>query len=249
MTAAYWWSVGGNFGDLLTPVLLNHFAEVTTTYATPSASEIVVAGSVLDVIPDGWQGIVAGAGKLHERTKTDLRDALVLGLRGQLTAKHVKLPKHADIVIGDPGLLASELVLSEEGKYKLGVVPHWSDTELFQKELAQARRYKYAEPICIPATGDPLEIIAKIGSCKKIVTSSLHGAVVADSFGIPRRLEPFARMAHASEGNTFKFRDYSSAIGIECKWGELQVANPQRVAAVQFELFDLFTELAAILHA
>ena len=53
----------------------------TSSGAVPEA-DLVCAGSVLDALPQtGFQGIVAGAGKLKGSTHTDLYHATVLGLR------------------------------------------------------------------------------------------------------------------------------------------------------------------------
>jgi pyruvyltransferase len=243
MTLAYFWSENGNFGDLLTPLLLEHFCGVTPMVSTPEIADVVVAGSVLDVIPDGWGGIVAGAGKLHEETQTDLTNATVLGLRGHLTASAVRLAPSASPVIGDPGLLAAELAPANPGQYALGVVPHWSDTELFDK-------FAYLKPVLIEPTGNPLTIISMIGSCSMIVTSSLHGLVVADSFGIPRRAERFPNMVtNPHEGSDFKFRDYSSALGQPVEFGKLggQLAPLGRVEKLKHDLFDMFHMLTSLL--
>jgi pyruvyltransferase len=51
--------------------------------------------------------------------------------------------------------------------------------------------------------------VREITSCEFILSSSLHGLVVADSYGIPNQwVEPAAEDIH----NTFKFYDYYSAL-------------------------------------
>ena len=229
---------------MLTPLLLKHFAGVDVMQAAPEVADVIVAGSVLDVIPDGWSGVVAGAGKLLEKTKTDLTNATVLGLRGHLTANAVKLGRHrCDIVIGDPGLLSSELAPAETNKYDLGIVPHWSDCELYD-------RFAYMDPLLIPPTGDPLTIISQIGSCRKIVSSSLHGIIVADAFHIPRRAERFANMAtNRHEGADFKWRDYASAIGQPIEFGKHggQLAPLETVEKIKHDLFDMLRRLSDVL--
>jgi len=237
---AYWWARLPNFGDRLTQELLEHLTGRKVTWAEPASADIVVTGSVLDVLPaKGWTGTVAGAGALHDDLEIDLGDARVLGLRGVLTARRVRR-RPSGIVLGDPGLLASELVDVEPGRHELGVVPHWTDTEL-------ADRFARWDPLVIDTRDDPLAVIAQIGSCKKIVASSLHGVIVADSFGLPRRVEPFAAMSSRDEGGDFKFRDYASALGQEIEWSKPggQVAPPQRIAAIRSELFDMLRSLRA----
>lgn len=249
----YWWRNGStkNFGDELSQLILSHFAQVDVERSNPATAEIVSTGSVLDVLPPKWSGIVAGSGQLHSRTRSDLTNARVFGLRGEFTAKFTKLSDNdrTNLVIGDPGLLASELVTVERFRHELGVVPHWSDNDLYHRELAQSRRYHYAEPILINPMNDPATVIAQIGSCKKIVASSLHGIIVADSFGIPRRTEQFAKMSSPYEGGAFKFADYASSIRQPIEFGKLQTAPIARIAAMQSELFEMFCEVGRFINA
>ena len=249
----YWWRNGSttNFGDELARLLLLHFAKIDVGRSSPTDAEIVSTGSVLDVLPDGWAGIVAGSGQLHSRTHRDLTNAHVFGLRGEFSAQFSSLTRsdRANLVIGDPGLLASELVPVERGKYELGVVPHWSDAELYGRELVKSRNGHYAEPILIDPTADPLSVVAQIGSCKKIIASSLHGLVVADSFQIPRRAEQFAKMTSPYEGGRFKFADYASSIRQPIEFGKLQTAPLNRIFAIQTELFEMFGEVGKFVNA
>lgn len=239
----YYWDERRNFGDLLSPLLLKHFAQLKNVeHASPTEADIVCVGSVLDVLPQkGWRGVVAGSGKLHKETRTDLTDAHVMGLRGFLTLADVTLRPvdRRNIVIGDPGLLVTELVNPNRGRYPLGCVPHVTDTELFPRELARARREHYAEPLLIDPAGDPLTIITQIASCQKIISSSLHGVITADAFGIPRRTERFPAMFNRYEGGDFKFADYGSSINQSVQIGVLQEAPRNRVEQLQYELFGM----------
>lgn len=233
---------------MLAPLVLTHFTKIVPTWTDPLLCNMVGAGSVLDVLPQtGFQGVVAGSGKLQATTHTDLRYAKVLGVRGRLTAADVKLTTfdRPNLVLGDPGLLANELTyVSRTEQIEIGVVPHWSDTELYPKEVAAAQRGGYIQPVLIDVAGDPLEVIAQIGSCKKIVASSLHGLIVADAFGIPRRAEQFPAMkTNKWEGGDFKFRDYASVLNQPIEWGVRQYAPRATVERIQYELFDMLRAL------
>ena len=236
--SAFYWNARYNFGDQLSPLVLNHFLGLDVSWAPPESADIVCAGSVIDQLAPEWAGTVLGAGKLHARPQ-DLRKARVLALRGPLTGGLLRT-KSNDYALGDPGLLANELVGSPRKCIKLGVVPHWSDLELFDREDAQARRYGYARPVLISPRQNVLEVIRQIGACEKIIASSLHGVIVADSFGIPRRTEMFHRMSSPYEGGVFKFNDYASLVGVPLKFGELQQVDPARIDRVRYELFDAF---------
>jgi pyruvyltransferase len=224
---AYWWLGHPNFGDLLTPLLLARFADTLVRWSAVESADLVCVGSVLDMLPTGWPGLVVGSGKLRERSKIDLSHATVLALRGPLTAKGIK----GDYVLGDPGLLADELVAVQK-VYDLGIVPHWSDTELERRPEFQ--KYK---PRIIRPSGDPLEVIREIGRCRKVISSSLHGIIVADAFGIPRRTEMAKIFAH--EGGDFKFRDHAAALGMPFQIGITQQAPRYAIEHRQQELYEV----------
>ncbi len=229
---AYYWVGRPNFGDLLTPLLISHYTDITVSWAPIQTAELVGVGSVIEHIPNGWDGRIVGAGKLHEESLFPVGRTRILALRGPLTAKGLR----GDFALGDLGLLANELVRVETKRHALGIVPHWSDGELALRE--EFVRYK---PLVIDPRGDPLDVIAEIGACEKIVCSSLHGMILADAFGIPRRFEYAARLD--SEGGTFKFRDYSESIRTPFEVGKTLLANRQAIDDVKSALYDVVRSL------
>lgn len=234
----YYWKAKRNFGDLLSGLLLERFCGLKSKWVEPAEAELVMCGSVLEHLPDNYSGVIAGAGKLHEEVKLNLPLAKILALRGPLSAKGLK----GDFVLADPGLLADELVKIENKEYNLGIVPHWTDTVL---EFDQ-RFLKY-KPHIINVADDPLHVITEIAKCKKIVSSSLHGIILADAFGIPRRIELAPRMiSHASEGGEFKWKDYSASLNIKFEIGVTKAVDRNRVIDKQHELFDVFEEIKKI---
>ncbi len=205
---AYWWREVPNFGDSFTPLLLEHFAYKKAEWAPISHASIIVIGSVLEHIPPLWDGYILGAGRLIENSRTNVIQmktgisAKILALRGPLTARGIP----GNYALGDPGILANELVGIQEKHWTHGILPHWSDNELVPRFKALiAPEYRV---LVINPKDDPLTVLHQIGSCHKLVTSSLHGMIAADAFGIPRRVEICKQMA--KEGGDFKFRDYSA---------------------------------------
>jgi pyruvyltransferase len=224
----YWWRGRPNFGDLLAPLLAERFTDVRLVWAPAACARVVISGSILEQLPAGWTGIVAGAGKLHAASTLDLSQATVLGLRGPLTARGIP----GDYALGDPGLIADELVTDVEKVHNLGIVPHWSDAAL--EHRPEFKRYN---PLIIRPGAAPLTVIRQIGSCRKIVASSLHGLVLADAFGIPRRTELLRRPPH--EGGDFKYRDHAAAVGLPFVLGLTQEAPRHIVQERQHALFDM----------
>lgn len=235
----YYWNKYANFGDRLTSLLLKRFTGLDSEWSQPHGADLVMVGSIMHHLPKHFKGVIAGIGKLHETTSNIFPEAKTIGLRGYLSAKGIK----GNIAIGDPALLADELVPLVDKEYDLGIVPHWSDDQ-----LAQTPVFQQFKPLIIDVTDDPLWVITQICRCHKIVTSSLHGAILADAFGIPRRIELAPRMkTHPhEEGGVFKWRDYLSSIGEELELGKTKQADYDKIIDKQHELYDLFTEIGSI---
>ena len=248
----YWWQgEKPNFGDALSPLLVKHFGGVDSTWADPMLCGLVSTGSVLDVLPQtGYRGVVAGSGKLFDSTSIDLTQARVLGVRGFLTLGDALLTEKQArdvIAIGDPALLAAELAPVIYHDHDIGIVPHWSDTELYDREVAKFKSWGAEQPLFIDVTADPLTVIGQIGGCKKIVASSMHGIIVADAFGIPRRAERYPAMDTSKYENPYKFADYSSSIRQYVEFGQLQEAPRIHVERAQYDLFVMFQRLKAVI--
>jgi pyruvyltransferase len=238
---AYWWPDVKNWGDLLSPLLLHRFSHVDVTWADPSTADVACVGSILgNWIKSDYNGIILGSGKLFSDALVPSH-ATVLALRGPLTALGVK----GHFVLGDPGLLADELVTIDPKAHNLGLVPHWSD-----HTLALDPQYTKFDPLIIHSSGDPLGVIKKIGSCRRIVSSSLHGLIVADAFNIPRKFSPTADWAR--EGGVFKVRDHCAAVGLTFAADgkhEMQQANSSRIADLKSGLWDAFSTFGAMIRA
>lgn len=239
----YYWTGKKNFGDLLAPLLLKKFCHLDSKLTDPKNAEIVMVGSIAEHMPKDWKGIIAGIGKLHEKSNiSHLKNSNILMVRGPLTAEGLDLE---NVVYGDPGLLANELVDVREKKYHLGLVPHWTDTSLEQNPIF----LKY-NPKIIRVSDDPLKVIEEIGQCRKIVGSSLHGIIIADAFGIPRRIEiPPRSVSHPHiEGGLFKWRDYSASIGVELEIGVTRSIDKKAITDKQHEIFDVLEKVKDLLQ-
>jgi hypothetical protein len=91
-----------------------------------------------------------------------------------------------------------------------------------------------------------MSVISLIGRCKKIITSSLHGVILADAFGIPRRTEQARRFTDdPREGNYFKFKDYAASVGLPLEFGKLQAPKSGAINDRRSELWDAMQDLAA----
>lgn len=168
---AYWWrprTGPHNFGDELGAIILRKLGYKVHRTAFAKA-EVLLTGTMLDpaeIKNPNATVIGTGSGYTHESE----HNFNVLAVRGRLTAQNLKV----DVPLGDLGLLASRIWLKEPAKYNVGVVRHYVDDN----------EYPFAD-IVIDATEPAEEVIKKISSCRVILSSSLHGLIVADSYGIP----------------------------------------------------------------
>jgi pyruvyltransferase len=237
---AYWWTEQVNFGDALAPYLLAHFSGLKVEHDTIARAKLVTVGSVLEHVPPFWEGHILGAGMLYPDSRLHLHTGSmhILALRGPLSARCVG--GSSGYALGDPGLLADELVRTETRKFDVGVLPHWSD-----KQLSHDPRWfgDWWTKVIDPAA-PPLEVVKTIGECKKLVTSSLHGMIVADGFGIPRRVEPSPAQG---DGGWFKFEDYSASINSKFEPSKTILASRSCVEDRKHELWDAYRELASVM--
>lgn len=229
MLKAYYWRDEPNWGDLLTPLLLKHYADLDSEWAPAATADMISVGSILGhVSAHRWTGHVLGSGKLFAHDEVPAQ-ARVWALRGPLTAKGVR----GDYALGDPGLLADELVGPQVKQFKLGILPHWSD-----QDLTKRHEWDQYGPLRIYPSWHPRDVIAAIGKCEKLVTSSLHGLILADAFGIPRRFEHATRLD--KEGKYLKHLDYSASIGHKFTVGVTSQPSRFRVNDRRDELIDAF---------
>ena len=227
MPRAYWWRDQPNWGDRLNWTILHKLGH-DPQWADPLHADLVLMGSILEHIPPVFTGTVCGAGKLHEDSLPDLSRARVLAVRGKLTAKGVR-GNLRNVALGDPALLLPLWFRSRPAIHELGIIPHWTDKTLWP-------RFKYGH--LIDPTAHPEQVVQDITSCRRIISSSLHGLVVADAFGIPRRAElfPDANSRSHHEGGDFKFRDYATLFDGKTHFGEFWTAPHHRVTEIRNSL-------------
>ena len=66
---------------------------------------------------------------------------------------------------------------------------------------------------CLDIFDDVGSFISQLTECEFILSSSLHGLIMADSFGIPNQ---WMVLSDKVEGKNFKFYDYYSVFDMPC---------------------------------
>lgn len=160
-----------------------------------------------------WLGnrnaVVWGAGLRESLPMRPCKE--ILAVRGPLT-RSCLLNQGYDCpeIYGDPVLLFPKYYLPRvEKKYKLGFIPHFS--ELGSDEIKYLESFEDTHLIYIQKYGSYEHFIDEVMSCEYILSSSLHGCIVADAYEVPNLWCKFTD--YIAEENGFKFRDYYLSVG------------------------------------
>ena len=199
---AYWWDGHPNFGDDLTPWLLPAYG-VVPVHRMPQQALLAGVGSVLEFLPHEFDGVIWGSGLMGDAPHP-LPHARVLAVRGPLTRDRIGAA--GTIAFGDPGLLVSRRMHRPTARWAVGFVPH-----------GHHRSHPGFAVLAATTPGSRVvnvhesarRAVREIAACRVIVTTSLHGLVTADAFGIPA---VWTSLDPPLSGGDFKFRDYESAV-------------------------------------
>jgi pyruvyltransferase len=199
--AQYWFRPYANVGDQLAPEITRRALGLTPIWVRRSfRGKLVGLGSILGAVAE--EDLVVGTGAISGRDISLPRSVEVLCVRGPLT-RALFGDRRVPEVYGDPGLLTAELFpeISPGSRLsaKIGCVPHHADTRC--KQQAQSARDVHVLDVRTPPRG----FLQSMVECSVILSSSLHGIILAESFGIPALwISPSEEIA----GGCFKFHDY-----------------------------------------
>jgi pyruvyltransferase len=210
----YWWRPAppltnrANFGDELGPYLVEALFGLRTVWAESSACEIAAAGSIIEIMLSSKKKnrpVLWGSGMFYESSGAIAAEEFeVTAVRGHLTKARIK-DVDSQVALGDPGLLAQVLVgATPRKKHLLGLVPHFLDADL----PAVTQLQTWPGVTVIDVTEPAPKVVREIAQCHYVLSSSLHGLIVADSVGTPN-----AYLALSNDtriGGPNKFLDYYS---------------------------------------
>lgn len=195
----HWWNQTPNFGDLLAPWLAEKISGREVEFAPKGTPGYVTIGSILGHASD--ESVVWGAGSFGTENEKKLpKNAEYLATRGPLTRNKLSINKiKAPRVYGDPALLIPDYYNPNiEKTHEVGVVLRWSENTRNEKFNVPGVKKIYLGTDDIEATLD------EFLSCKRIVSSSLHGLILADAYGLPNAW----LHTNTTKGREYKFYDY-----------------------------------------
>lgn len=178
----------------------------------------LVVGSIIDMLCTS-KTEVWGAGIINENADLINLPAKVYAVRGPLTRKkllerHIECPE----IYGDPALLLPMYYKPEKKlRYRYGIISHVSNQDYLNKltyDGIPVNKHKDILIISMREYNDWHDIVDKICSCQAILSSSLHGLIVAEAYRIANVWIEFGKPLI---GKHFKFHDFFLSINRDRK--------------------------------
>lgn len=204
-----------NFGDYLSPLIVEMAARKPVEYAPIHKADMMAIGSIMNREQKAKRFLVPRC--LHVwGSGTDAPERAYSArhhyhaVRGRLTREQIEGGESRQgVALGDPGLLADrwwEGRPKPAKRFALGFIPHYVDqTAPIVEQVGVLPGVKVID-VYWPVE----EVLKAIQECHLIVSSSMHGLIVSDAFGVPNRRIAISRGMISD----YKFADYYSAFGI-----------------------------------
>lgn len=186
-----------NFGDIV-PVYVYSKLGIDVEWSDVPSADLFAGGSILQEAKETNTVLCCGFGSPDEICETPKK---ILSVRGKLTRDRlielgIDCPEvYQDMVDLLPGLFYPKV----EKVYSVGFLPHYVD-------------YEYCQgmgDVVIDICSGVENVVTEVLKCHEIFTSSLHGIILAETYGI--KWTWFIHNELASP--YFKFQDYFSRIG------------------------------------
>ncbi len=199
-----------NFGDWVGPYLYNKvtgsdpYHSWTNWYIKQDV--LFTAGSILRNIGYSNRAIVWGSGIISEKDSfaKPKRTLLVRGPRTQ--KRYEELGFECPHCFGDPALILPFFYQPVvDVKYQLGIVPHYTSYHLAIEKFSGLDGVKVID-VTLPIEN----VMDEIASCEAVLSSSLHGVIVAHALG---KKAAWVRFGKELMGDDVKFYDYSESVG------------------------------------
>ncbi|MBG24876.1 MULTISPECIES: polysaccharide pyruvyl transferase family protein [Croceibacter] len=205
-----------NFGDALNVFLVESLSKkkvIHSKYIRSNYKELPryqVIGSVLQWSRDN--DVVWGSGLIKKSSLVPAHKLDIRAVRGPNTLSILEhnqiVSKEADIAFGDPALLLPMLYDNKiDKKYKIGIIPHYVDNMNPWLNKVASEELKVIDIECGTKWKS---FVNDVLSCDMILSTSLHGLVIADAYRIPSL---WIGLSDKLEGGNFKFDDYYMSIG------------------------------------
>lgn len=206
----FWWEepYPGNLGDIINPYVIEKMTGIPPKYA-PAGVGMCAIGSVIKYAKENVPVWGSGSPRLDAELNPK---AIYHAVRGPHTRELVmKNGGTCPEVYGDPAWFLPVLHATPvERTHKTGLILHFTheDSNLPVDEALRQipiRRVGYE---------DIEDFLDEMRSCDRIVSSSLHGVIIAHAYGIPALWATVTESKQQIHGDGIKFQDYFLSVGI-----------------------------------
>lgn len=193
-----WWANGTpNFGDILTPYILNYF---NIKWKFSADFDTICVGSIAKHAKSNT--MVLGSGIIG-RKQNLCPTADWRFVRGPITRDRViECGGSCPSIYGDPALLLPLFCEESKKEYDVGIIPHYVDYNIAVNLFPT---YK----IINLKNKNPLEVAKEISKCRSVISSSLHGIIAANAYNIPAA---WIKLSDNLKGDGVKFLDYFQSV-------------------------------------
>lgn len=230
-----------NWGDMISYLIIKYFSKsekfspADVHWYDPNGVQpfkngkiLAIGSAMLFTKPDD---LVWGAGVIREG-EVGVTPKKVYAVRGPLTRsqmmkKGIEVPE----VYGDPALLFPRIydpsrVVAK--KWKLGIIAHYIDyTD--PNVVARLNELEEQGVRIINITAGAFHFIDELVSCEMVVSSTLHGLIMADAYSIPNAR---IKLTDKITGGDFKYLDYYQSIGRDHIANIIDVTQPISVESL-----------------
>lgn len=203
-----------NFGDFVGPYLISKITGKPVLNINNSQYPgIMSVGSIIQML-DRKDIVIWGSGLMYKLTDEYIKvfkkyNPEILSVRGRETATFlsdagINVPDQS--VYGDPALILPLFYKpSINGPKKIGICPHYIHKAHFLKNISDKDQLKI-----IDVQQDVESVVDSINSSTVCISTSLHGLIIAQAYGIPWVwLEIYDNNL---AGDDFKFKDFFSTL-------------------------------------
>lgn len=204
--------VKNNWGDALNPVLVDFLSGKKSIHPNSiknysNKPTFLVIGSYLGNKINAKNIQIWGSGFWKEDQSLLFNPSKIFAVRGPLSRKKlINSGYDCPEVYGDPALLYPLFYYPKiDTKYEWGIIPHFRDSK-----SPLLKNFNHHSTLFINIEQNINDVVDQILSCKYIASSSLHGLIAADAYGLPSVWLKFPE--HGVDDN-FKFKDYLLSVG------------------------------------
>jgi succinoglycan biosynthesis protein ExoV len=209
----FWRSKFGNVGDDLNTWLWPRILDCD--FHSDGNVVLIGIGSVLDERHDTTRRkLVLGAGARSETSAlTELGDDWEIRfVRGPRTANAMNLS--SSLAVSDPAIVVPKIYREPRKNAtarpkKIGFVPYWKTDIAYASIIANV-----ADIQLIPVHCSYDKFIDMLLECDAVVAEAMHGAILADAYGIPWIPCRISNLYSERETHDFKWQDWAMSLDI-----------------------------------